>query len=104
MPLAVIHADEMSKDFGGRRSDERFGNRFSRRAHSAKAVCQRGCDDARARRHPEPEIVVVIERLAGHQISVIGVWIGVSYSSNWILWKEHLISSFKKWEWAVGSG
>src|SRR5215471_20951425 len=103
MSLAVIHTDEMSKDFGGRRSEQRFGNRFSRRAHSAKVVCQRGRDNARARRHPEPELVVVIERLARYQIRVIRIWVRVGYCGNWILRKEHLTSWKKRLEFRIGA-
>src|SRR5262249_34896926 len=85
-------ANQMSKDFARGRSNERFGNRLGRRANSAKAVRQCGGDGARARRHPEPEFVVVIERLASHPIRGIGVWISVCYSGDWILWKHHSTS------------
>src|SRR5262245_10993955 len=95
MPLAVIHAYEMSEDFSGGRSEQRFGNRFIRRTHSAKVVGQNGGDSAGARRHPEPELVVVIERLAGNQISIIVVGVRMGYRRDWILW-EHRSTSWKK--------
>src|SRR5262245_6040552 len=88
----------MSKYFGGGRSEERFGNRLIRRAHFAKVVGQNSRDGVGARRHPELELVVVIERLARHQIRVIGVGIRMGYSGNWILWKHHLLPSEKPWE------
>src|SRR5262245_40231526 len=106
MPLAVIHTDEMSKDLSGRRSEKRFGDRFRRRAHSAKVVGQDVSDGAGARRHPELELVVVIVRFARYQICVIVIRIGVGYRRDRILRNHHLISSLRtgSGEWGVGNG
>src|SRR5262245_30520917 len=104
MPLAVIHADEMSKDIGGRRSEERYRNRLGHRTHSAKVVGQDGSDGGGARRHPEPEPVVVIERLVGYETRVIAIGIRVGYRRDRVLRKYHLISSKSSGQWAAGNG
>jgi len=61
MPSPSFNADEMSKISAA--GDPRAIWNRSVAGRTRKAVRQRGCDGARARRHPEPETVVVIERL-----------------------------------------
>ena len=86
---AVVHAHEAAEDVTGRRANERDGNGLRRRPNAAEIARQHGRHRGGARRNPQSQPVVAVERAPGGEIRVIGIRIGMSDGGDRIARRRH---------------